>query len=75
MLGDPDATVRPEDVANVRLVLQRLAAVSPKQSREFVDEGLRVLTEIEGQSWNDALDHVSRAKPRGRTLPSASRRF
>ena len=75
VLGDPNATVRAEDLANVRLILQRLAAISPKQSREFIEQGLRVLTEIEGQPWSDALDQVSRAKPRGRTLRSTSRRF
>jgi hypothetical protein len=74
LLSDPNKPVRPDDVENARLVLKQLAAASPMQSGKFVDQGLRALAEIEGRPWSEALDFMSRAKPRGRTLRKSSRR-
>ena len=74
LLADPGEQLRPEDVANVRLILERLVAVSPLQAMRFARQGLRALPRIEGRTWREALEFMSRAKPRGRTLRRHARR-
>ncbi|MBB5958194.1 hypothetical protein FHS29_004802 [Saccharothrix tamanrassetensis] len=74
LLEDPREQVRPEDVAAGRLILQRLAAVSPLQAMRFARQAVRAFAKIDGLSWGEALDFMSRAKPRGRTLRKRAQR-
>jgi hypothetical protein len=74
VLGDPSSPVRSQDVDNLRLILRRLGEVSPRHRRAFAAQGLRVLPEIDGVPWSEALDFVAVAKPRGRKLRERARR-
>ncbi|MFI9011501.1 hypothetical protein ACIGNX_30120 [Actinosynnema sp. NPDC053489] len=74
LLADPREQIRADDVAAAQLVLQRLAAQSPVQAMRFARQAVRAFAEVEGKSWEEGLDFLGRAKPRGRSLRARARR-
>jgi hypothetical protein len=73
VLGTRDQPLSANHLRDVTTVLEGLSRTSPQLHRTFAGRALEVLAELQGQTWNSAIERVARARPLGRERSRSDR--
>lgn len=66
LLAAPDKPLAPAHLHDLTAILEQASKSSPLLHRAFARRALSLMHELQGKTWNEALNHVSRARPHGR---------